>query len=278
MEYDKKLINRIWKKIDIGDENECWQWLGSISDNIGVVHYKENNKNKMIAVKKVIYETYNNVEIGKTRVKQSCNNLLCCNPNHLFIKEKIYKVKAEFTEEYIKSFWEKVNIKSDNECWEWKLSKNAGGYGRVRYKDTMTVANRIAYMIMYGELEFGMCALHSCDNPPCCNPKHLFPGTRIDNVRDMENKGRAVHVFGENIKASYLQETDVINIRNLYVIGNITIKELAKQFKISDSTIQNIVVGKTWKYASGPITKIGKGGKKINGNTVLNKNKVKEIK
>jgi hypothetical protein len=44
------------------------------------------------------------------------------------------------------------------------------------------------------------CGLHKCDNPPCCNPVHLFEGTPKDNTRDMQVKGRAKLIRKEDYK------------------------------------------------------------------------------
>jgi len=187
-------------------------------------------------------------------------------------------MKFEFDNNFIKRFWDKIDVRENDICWNWKLSKNAGGYGRVRYKNSMTVSNRIAYAIMYGDIPEGLCVLHKCDNPACCNPKHLFVGTQKENVLDMERKGRSNHPRGSDLNSSILTENDVLKIRDLYSKGEFTHLEIAKTFNVSDSTVHNIVTGKTWNHIGGKRTYVGKGGKKTRGNAKLNTSNVKEIK
>jgi hypothetical protein len=81
-------------------------------------------------------------------------------------------------------------------CWNWQLGRDRVGYGRVkvqmgaRESFRTTSAHRYAYELWVGPIPDGMNVLHRCDNPPCCNPGHLFLGTQRDNMADMHNKGR----------------------------------------------------------------------------------------
>lgn len=89
-------------------------------------------------------------------------------------------------------FWEKVDRRGPDECWEWQGARNSKGYGELgRAKGKKNeYAHRLAYRIHYGSISEGMFVLHRCDNPPCCNPRHLFEGTPQDNTDDMIAKGR----------------------------------------------------------------------------------------
>jgi hypothetical protein len=89
--------------------------------------------------------------------------------------------------------WEKIERRSTAECWEWLGSKTIFGHGVVlpEGRRTYTSAHRVAYQMYYGvTLPTEMCVLHRCDNPSCCNPHHLFTGTKGDNNRDAASKGR----------------------------------------------------------------------------------------
>lgn len=85
-------------------------------------------------------------------------------------------------------FWRSVDKSASlDSCWPWTRYRMANGYGRHRTGYT----HRYALELTLGRpLAEGMEACHSCDNPPCCNPAHLFEGTRLDNERDKTVKGR----------------------------------------------------------------------------------------
>jgi len=93
---------------------------------------------------------------------------------------------------FAERFWEKIAIGDDDKCWEWQAARNAKGYGRLTSgRGVYLKAHRVAFALSNG----GFVAdethvLHHCDNPPCCNPTHLFIGTPKDNTADMIRKGR----------------------------------------------------------------------------------------
>lgn len=90
----------------------------------------------------------------------------------------------------IRLFWEKVNIRGAEECWEWHAGRNRYGYGNFKCKGKTISAHRLAWSLTHGEIPPGLCVCHKCDNPPCCNPAHLFLETSKGNTRDSVSKGR----------------------------------------------------------------------------------------
>ena len=89
-------------------------------------------------------------------------------------------------------FWPKVEM--GKKCWEWVGGKDGDGYGVLRVGSAecnFIKAHRVSFLIHYGEIPHGLVVCHTCDNPSCVNPKHLFIGSRKDNTRDMLKKGRA---------------------------------------------------------------------------------------
>lgn len=94
-------------------------------------------------------------------------------------------------------FWRLVDKTGD--CWEWKGRKDEGGYGiSIGKNPPERRAHRLAAYFMYGPIPDGCLVCHHCDNPPCCNPDHLFLGTHGDNQRDAWAKGRKRKLFGKD--------------------------------------------------------------------------------
>lgn len=90
--------------------------------------------------------------------------------------------------------WKRVRIEGPNDCWLWMGAKGRTGYGQFpgtdMYKGSPMPAHRVMYGVAFGRVPRGLSVMHTCDNPPCCNPFHLKLGTHTDNMRDMQRKGR----------------------------------------------------------------------------------------
>lgn len=140
-------------------------------------------------------------------------------------------------------FWFRVDIKSDNECWNWKARIHEG-YGKIAHEDTELLAHRLVYEFTYGRIPFGLAVCHTCDNPSCCNPKHLWIGTWADNNRDRAAKDRSADTGGENNGSSKLTENQVKNIRR----SSLSAIKLACKYKVCVSTIYYIRQRKLWSH------------------------------
>ena len=155
-------------------------------------------------------------------------------------------------------FWAKVDIRASDECWPWTASTRRGGYGQftISYGPNLPT-HRTAYALTHGPIPRGMCVCHRCDNPPCCNPSHLFLGTRAENNADRARKGRngdaSTSGFrtnaprGEkNVKAK-LTEAQVLEIRRVVANGT-TQAEISRQYGISSGAVSFLVRGINWKH------------------------------
>jgi hypothetical protein len=157
-------------------------------------------------------------------------------------------------------FWSKVAIGAADECWEWQASRHPQGYGQFQLKRYPVRASRLAWQLTHGPIPDGQHILHKCDNPPCCNPAHLFLGTAGDNNRDRNSKGRSAsgdrngtrahpetRPRGEAHPSAKLSEVQVREVLELTRQGR-TRNQLAQHFNVCKSTIQWIVRGGNWKH------------------------------
>jgi len=136
-------------------------------------------------------------------------------------------------------FWEKIDVRGDEECWPWTGAKLTHGYGKIRARRRggdwrMVSTHRAMFELTHGNtLPPGKCVLHHCDNPSCCNPAHLFAGTQADNVRDMDRKGR-------RNTSSKLTNEDVTEIRRMCSTGRHLQKDIAALFGVSRTHVTYI--------------------------------------
>lgn len=154
-------------------------------------------------------------------------------------------------EELLHMFWRQVQIRSSKQCWYWiGPPHDDKGYGRFNIPgQRYLLAHRFAKLSISCRHNT-ICVLHSCDNPSCCNPNHLFTGTKADNNKDRADKNRSFRPRGENGSAAKLTWDRVRRFRALYSSGIFTLKELAPVFGVHWTNLQMIAAGKTWKEDS----------------------------
>lgn len=139
-------------------------------------------------------------------------------------------------------------IHTSNGCHEWQGSRSQGGYAMRTINNKSTLLSRLTLEQKLGHpLALGMKALHTCDNPPCINKDHLWEGTQRDNMQDCSRKGRFPARKGSLANSSKLDESRVLDIRKLLSTGK-TLREIAKQFSVSISTISLIKLRQTWVH------------------------------
>ncbi len=143
-------------------------------------------------------------------------------------------------------FWSKVRIVAANDCWLWLGCKDKSGYGRFRARAASEVryAHRVAYTIAVEPIPDGVLICHRCDNPPCCNPSHLFIGTHATNSLDCVVKGRSNH--GERNPNARLTINMIERILALLADGKSPV-EVASLARVTPDTIYLIRAKKIWR-------------------------------
>lgn len=153
-------------------------------------------------------------------------------------------------------FWHRVRGQHRRDrCWLWQGGRTKRGYGSIRRRDLPGVfyAHRLAYELKHRPIPRGVKVCHTCDNPPCCNPHHLFLGTQAKNMQDCAAKGRNISqrqpdLFrGERNGNSKLTDDIVRAIRKLANEG-FTRTELARCAKVARSVIDGVVARRAWAH------------------------------
>jgi HNH endonuclease len=142
----------------------------------------------------------------------------------------------------LERFLSKV-IRTEHGCWLWIGAKVPKGYGQFKIGEKVYRAHRVAYELFKEEVPEGMFVLHSCDNPSCVNPDHLFVGTNSDNIQDSFDKGRSSNV-GELHPGHKLTEDDVLHILG----SDKSNEELAAEYDVDRASIYKIRTGRSWSY------------------------------
>lgn len=225
IDYTPKDVARFWAKVQNNeDQTACWLWIGSISRGHGYLYWHNRLEQAHRLSFMLAYGSFDE----SAEVKHSCDNHHCVNPQHLYLHNP--------TDE--ERFWSLVDKAGDTDaCWLWKGTLNKpGGYGRVSWHGKRARAHRVAYLLTYGELPDHLEVCHTCDNPPCCNPKHLFLATHQQNMDDRERKGRgSAQRRGDESPRHKWTEAQLDDICRRFNSGETTAKMLMEEFGISET-------------------------------------------
>ena len=129
-------------------------------------------------------------------------------------------------------------------CWGWTGRRAAFGYGLLTLYEREYRAHRVSWALENGEIPRGIFICHRCDNPPCCNPAHLYAGTPAENMRDKVERGRCNAVRGENNNLAKLTDAQVAEIRALYAT-RVSQYVIAERYGVTQSCVSRIVTGDT---------------------------------
>lgn len=163
-------------------------------------------------------------------------------------------------------FWARVSIGSADECWEWQGSRNTvSGYGTITYQGKSWSTHRLSYTLANGPIPEGKLLRHTCDNPICCNPSHLIPGTTLQNYQDLVERGDPPlpplltgdehwsHKHPERVRRGdkanrvKLTENEVRELRRLREDG-MSYAQLGEKFSITPQGAFRIVKRLVWSH------------------------------
>lgn len=153
---------------------------------------------------------------------------------------RIYKCKS-----LSERFWMKVKKGTQKECWNWTASTDGGGYGKIgsgsrRAKTLKTLrASVVSWRLHFGAIPKGAYVCHTCDNPLCVNPEHLYLGDSKTNMDDRVNRGRMP--VGSALPQAILNEEQVREIKRTNGVV---------RFSASPATVSHILAGRQWKHVT----------------------------
>lgn len=157
--------------------------------------------------------------------------------------------------------WSKVDqTGGPDACWPWTKARDRDGYGVTKIGGRQwRVCRWVLTQTVGRDLEDHELSRHACDNPVCCNPRHIIVGTAAENSDDMKRRGRQIRggrhwvarnpivVRGERNPASRLTEGDVRAIRTKYADGARQV-DLAAEFGITQGMVSSIIRRASWKH------------------------------
>ncbi len=149
------------------------------------------------------------------------------------------KIKIPFEDRYV--------VEPNTGCWLWTRAMYHHGYGSCsRGACGEGYAHRWSWTIHNGPIPNGMQVLHKCDVKHCVNPAHLFLGTQLDNIRDMDRKGRRVRMGprGEAAPSAKLTVCQILEIRQ----DGRPASAISPEYGVQISAINKIKRRATWGH------------------------------
>ena len=197
------------------------------------------SRRKRITVTRVCEYCQQPFEMPLWRIKQGTPGKFCSVRCH----------SQAVTTDLHERFQKYVGATTASGCILWVGMTNKNGYGQINAGGKLgrlLRAHRVAYEIANGPIPDGLCVLHSCDNPPCINPDHLFLGTNVENKADCVRKERQAR--GEGAGKARLTIDQVREIRRLYDNNLSTQVQLAAMFGMKQPGISSICRRENWKH------------------------------
>lgn len=296
--FTGKDVARFWGLVDRGEPNLCWPWKGFVNqDGYASFSVFTNGRSNILAHRLSLI-----LSVGESDgclARQRCENRICCNPAHIYwatrseigksLANRIRKATIIRTIDIFPDispllearFWDRVDIKGEDDCWLWRGGLTTHGYGLfyvslLGFSNRSFLAHRFSLALTTGTLP-KLLACHKCDVPACVNPTHLYWGTFSQNHKDAVDRG-LYNNFGNNHSSKLHPESvprgnshyshlkpelvprgerkagsvftagQVREIRTEYARGGVSQLSIAKRFGVNESTIGELLRRETWKH------------------------------
>ena len=141
----------------------------------------------------------------------------------------------------------RIQIDQTTGCWNYTRYRDKKGRAKTQIGSKSINTARLAFIVFKQTPIGNHCVCHSCDNPACINPEHLWLGTQLDNIKDRDAKRRTGKTLGERNTKCKLSADDVREIRRLKKMG-LTTTVIANTFEISYNHARQIINRTQRKY------------------------------
>lgn len=252
--YDKKLksICGVYAIVNMEDKNKFYVGYSTDIYKRTIQYTRKSIKNRKHIPKFIL--DYNNgikfciqiIEICKHNNVAERENYWIQRLSPYYNRTKYYDF-PQMSLDQIKCFWSRVDMKDIDKCWVWTGGCNSRGYGRINLNYIIYLSHRISYFLTYGYFNPGNKVLHICNNPVCCNPKHLQLGNDKDNAIDTKNNKNYKPHSSKNkgiFKCSRETIEEMIKMKN----NGKSFRDISKIFNIYPSSICRIFKKLKVKY------------------------------